>query len=116
MKIFDKRTWVGLMVCSLLVLGAGCVGQTSNGGQLSLYNFPSIEASWIRNGEPILFEGKLWYPTDNVENLQDSEVFLMGEYQDVQVFIEKTDVKPYDRLYTKFANSQFRSFTHREDS
>ena len=95
-----------------MILFSGCVGGggVSNGGQLNTYPFPSMEAEWIRTGEPIEFDGKLWYPQDGVENITDSEVFLMGEYRGVQFFVEKTDVKPYDRLYTKFGANRFRYF------
>ncbi len=43
----------------------------------------------------------------------DSEVLLLGEYRNVQFFIDKIDVRPYARLYTKFANNQFRFFKKR---
>ncbi len=114
MNIFYKKFMTIVIGCSFSLL-TGCVSHTSNGGQLTMYRTPSMEAAWIRNGDPILFDGTLWYPTDNVENIQDAEVYLMGEYQEVQFFIEKTDVKPYDRLYTKFGENQFRSFAHREE-
>ena len=81
---------------------------------MDIYRFPSIEAEWIQNGDPIEFEGELWYPTDGVENLLDSEMYLVGEYRGVQFFIEKTDVRPYDRLYTKFAQNRFRYFQKKQ--
>ena len=68
------------------------------------------EAEWIRNGEPVEFEGERWYPQDGIENLLDSEVYQVGEYRSVPVFVEMTDVKPYDRLYTKFSKNKFRFF------
>ena len=46
----------------------------------------------------------------DVENLMDSEVFQIGEYKDVQIFVDKLDVKPYQRIYTKFAKNKFRYF------
>ncbi len=105
----------GRMSSWIFILGvffwAGCGGgNIPNRGQMDIYRFPSIEAAWVQNGEPIEFEGELWYPTDGVENLLDSEVYLVGEYRGVQFFIEKTDIRPYDRLYTKFARNRFRYF------
>lgn len=94
----------------------GCsMNGASNGGQMALYAIPSQEAEWIRNGEPIEFGGKRWYPQDGIENLLDAEMYLMGEYRGGEFFIEKTDVKPYDRLYTKFGQNRFRYFEAKED-
>ena len=96
---------------TMVVFCSGCSGGTiPNKGQLDIYPTPNQETEWIRNGEPIEFGGKLWYPQDGIENLLDSEVYLLGEYRGVQFFVEKTDVKPYDRLYTKFGPNRFRYF------
>jgi len=97
-----------------VIVGCSMTG-TSNGGQMAIYATPSKEAEWIRNGEPIEFDGKQWYPQDGTENLLDSEVYLMGEYRGVEFFIEKIDVKPYDRLYTKFGPNRFRYFEVKKD-
>ena len=70
----------------------------------------AMEAEWIRNGEPIEFEDELWYPADSIEIFLDSEVSLIGEYQGVQFFIDKVDVRPFERLYTKFGRNKFRFF------
>ena len=97
----------------ILLLGA-CVScahiDNSNDGQLQSYPAPLIEAGWIRAGEPIVYENDKWYPVRDVENLMDSEVFQIGEYKDVQIFVDKLDVKPYQRIYTKFAKNKFRYF------
>ena len=94
-----------------VVLFCGCFSSNiPNGGQLDIYPTPNQEAEWIRSGEPIEFDRKLWYPQDGIENLLDSEVYLLGEYRGVQFFVEKIDVKPYDRLYTKFSSNRFRYF------
>ncbi len=74
-----------------------------------------LEPEWIRNGEPIIFEGETWYPADSIENLLDSEVYLMGEYNGTQLFVEYTDVRPYDRIYTKFAKNKFRFFEKKKE-
>ena len=113
------------MRCQLLKAGilifffsvmTGCVtASMSNSGQMGMYSAPEEEAEWIRNGEPIEFDGKLWYPQDGTENLLDSEMYLMEEYRGVQFFAEKTDVKPYDRLYTKFSRNHFRYFEVKKD-
>ena len=68
------------------------------------------EASWIRDGEPIVFEGESWVPQDDVENLFDSEVYYLGSYRDVNLYAEKTDVRPYNNLYTKFGKNRYRLF------
>ena len=68
------------------------------------------EAFWIRDGEPIMFEEESWVPQDDVENLFDSEVYYLGSYRDVNFYAEKTDVRPYNRLYTKFGKNKYRLF------
>lgn len=100
----------------LLMMGvfafSGCaqMDMNKNKGHLQSYPIPAVEAGWIRNGEALEFEGKSWFPTDDVENLLDEEVYKVGEYKEVGVFVEKIDTKPYERLYTKFARGKFRYF------
>jgi hypothetical protein len=95
--------WVTLLTsCSSNVKG--------NVGLMPNYAIPQEEAAWIRNGEPILFEEEYWYPQDNYDVLLDSEVIPVGEYQGVQFFVGKIDVRPYDRLYSKFGKNKFRIF------
>ena len=97
---------------------AGCSGSVQdkgNIGQMQSYPIPVMEAEWIRNGEPIQFEDEMWYPVDEIENFLDSEIYLVGEYEGVQFFIEKTDVRPYRRLYTKFGKNKFRVFEPKEE-
>ena len=94
-----------LVVCCL-----GCVNTKGNVGRLQSYPFQVLETEWIRNGEPIEFENGLWYPQDDVEVLQDSEMILMGDYRGVQYFIHKFDVRPFRRLYTKFGPNKYRFF------
>ena len=100
----------GILIFCFFVLTGCSTTRMSNGGQMEMYSAPEEETEWIRNGEPIEFDGKLWYPQDGIENLLDSEVYLMGEYRGVQFFAEKTDVKPYAHLYTKFAKNRYRYF------
>ena len=80
-----------------------------------VYPIPTEEAEWIVKGQPIEFEGERWDPEDYVDLLLDSEVALAGESQGVQFFVEKIDVRPYDRLYTKFGLNKFRVFTKYHD-
>jgi hypothetical protein len=101
-----------VLTCVLL----GCQATTGNVGQMQSYAFDTLEPQWIRNGEPLLFEGEKWYPTDGIENLLDNEVYPVGEYRGVKFFVEKVDIRPYNRLYTKFGKNKFRYFEQKEDS
>lgn len=95
---------------------SGCASMTAdNSGQVQSYPAPVIEAGWIRDGEPIIYDGTKWYPANDYEVLQDSEVYQITEYKGVQVFVEKIAVKPYDRLYTKFDKNKFRYFERRDN-
>ena len=102
------RIALGMIVVTLLT--AGC-SSSGNKGVMQSYPPPAVEALWIRNGEPIIYDERKWFPRDDIEIFQDSEVALIGEYRGVQIFVEKTDVKPYGRLYTKFGFNQFRYYT-----
>lgn len=90
------------------------VGCAANQPIEQIYSYLEPEAEWIQKGEPIEFQGQWWYPADDVENLLDTEVYSAGEYKGVQIFIEKTDVFPYERVYTKFAKNKFRYFRKNE--
>ena len=106
MKTFDKY-----FVSALIILGLFCIsGCVTPQTHKDFYQIPETEADWIRDGQPIQFESKLWYPMDVVENLLDEEVYPLGEYREVQFFADKTDVRPYERLYTKFGKHKFRVF------
>ena len=105
----------GILIFSFSIMTGCAPSSVSNSGQMEMYNTPEKEAEWIRNGEPIEFDGKLWYPQDETENLLDAEVYWVGEYRGVQFFVEKMDVKPYDRLYTKFSRNRFRYFELKKD-
>ena len=89
---------------------AGCV-TTSRTDEAPIVTAAQLtEPVWIRNGEPIVFEGEDWFPTDEVENLLDSEVYQAGTYLDQPFFIEKIDVRPFDRVYTHFSKNRYRAF------
>ena len=94
---------------------SACQTTTGNTGRMQMFPLMSSEADWIRNGEPIEFEGEKWYPADIVEVLLDSEVFLLGEHRGLQFFVEKADVRPYNGLYTKFDVNKFRLFEKKSD-
>ena len=100
---------LSVIIGVLAVTGCAHTGP-DNQGQLQSYPAPTIEAGWIRDGNPIVYEGNKWYPVDDLENMLDSELFQVGEYNGVQVFVDKVDTKPYNRLYTKFAKGKFRYF------
>ena len=114
MRLHKKLSREALSVClSLVFLAAGCASPGGKGSNW-ISTSVAVEPEWIRNGEPIEFEGELWYPADSVENLLNSEVYQVGEYREIQVFVDYTDVKPYDRLYTKFSKNKFRFFQKRQ--
>lgn len=99
--------WLILM---LLCVTAGCVPLSKTPSAAQVYPFPETEPEWIRNGEPLEFEKELWYPQDDIALLLDPEVLRVGSYRDVEVFVSKTDVRPYRWLYTKFDKNKFRVF------
>ncbi len=106
-----------LALCPLLLCLCflpACQTTKGNAGRIQNYPLLSTEAEWIRHGEPIEFEGNLWYPADGVESLTDSEVYILGEYRGVQYFADKVDVRPYERLYTKFDKNKFRYFKKKD--
>ena len=111
----QKRLGFGLWLAFAIFLG-GCASFSSgNGGQVQSFPAPSVEAVWIRDGQPIEFDGYKWYPVNDYEILTDSEVYQIGEYKGVQFFVEKISSKPYERIYTKFDKNKFRYFEHRDD-
>ena len=111
MGLIMRQSIYGLLLLVLSCVCASCVHRNSdNSGQLQSYPAPLIESGWIRNGEPIVLEKEKWYPMRDVEDLTDAEVYQIGEYKNVQIFVDKVDVKPYQRIYTKFAKNKFRYF------
>ena len=101
---------VGFVLCLF-----GCGSKFARKKQPKVYFFPEVEAEWIRNGQPIEFEAEQWYPQDSVDILLDQEVYWIGSYNDTEVFDEKADVRPYNRIYTKFGKNKFRVFTKKEE-
>ncbi len=99
-----------ILTCLLSVSLSGCLSTSGNDGSMQSYLYAVVEPEWIRNGEPLVFEDKPWYPKDGVEIFTDAEMYLVGEYRGVQFFSDRTDVRPFDRLYTKFGRNKFRYF------
>jgi hypothetical protein len=105
-------------VIMMVVMGAaglsGCQFPKSGVDPLALTGAPLTEAAWIRNGEPIQFEGENWYPMDEVENLLENEVIQVGVYREVPFYLDRADVKPFDRVYTRFLKNRFRAYEKKE--
>ena len=106
-------------MCLSILTGVGLFGCAhspgENEGQLQSYPAPVIEDSWIRDGQPLEYGGQKWYAVNDVEVLLDSEVYQIGEYKGVQIFVDKIDTKPYHRIYTKFAKNKFRYFEKKDN-
>ena len=113
----NKRKCLKFALWFIMVgfLGGCATVNTGNDGQVQSYAAPVIEAEWIRNGEPIEYDGNKWYPVNDYETLDDSEVYQIGEYKGVQIFVEKIAVKPYERIFTKFDKNKFRYFERRDN-
>ena len=105
-----KNTILRIVSTAFLLSAAGCAQHEGNIGQMSTFAAPATEAKWIKDGQAIEFEDGKWYPQDELDVLLDSEVDKMGEYNGVEFFIEKMDVRPFNRLYTKFGRNKFRVF------
>lgn len=103
-----------VLLLVITMLSAGCISLPKPTDNKIAVPTPTSEAAWIRNGEPIQFEGDDWYPTDEVENILDNEIYQVGVYRDVIFFLEKTDVRPFERVYTRFAKNRYRAFERRE--
>lgn len=107
-----RKYLMGLLGLTLILV-SGCSGMKGNDGNVTTYKIPVGEPEWIRNGEPLEYDGVLWYPMDSVDVLLDSEVILLGQCRDVDFFAQTVDVKPYNRLYTKFGRNKFRVYLQR---
>ena len=110
-RFMNNLFWMGIV----LAAWAGCARPTGNVGRMQSFPVPAMEAEWIRNGQPIEFEDELWFPVDDYETLTDSEVYLISQFQGVQVFVEKIDVRPFERLYTKLDVNKYRIYERNDD-
>ncbi len=96
-KILSILTMISFSFCLL-----GCGAEFFRKKEPKMYSFPEVEARWIRLGQPIEFETEQWYPQDSIDIFLDKEVYLIGNYNGIEVFAEQADVRPYNRIYTKF--------------
>ncbi|MBU2540347.1 MAG: hypothetical protein KJ593_00425 [Candidatus Omnitrophica bacterium] len=100
---------IGLML--LVIIFTGC----ASGSWARIRGDYAIkEADWIREGSPIIYESKSLYPTEHVENHLDREMEYVGEFQQVPFYVELRQIKPYNRLYTKFNYHKYRLFLLKE--
>lgn len=101
-----------LVMLLALILFAGCAG-----GAMGRYirSYPIREADWIRDGKPIIYEGLNWHPTENIENHLDKEMEYVGEFQRVPFYVERRQIKPYNRIYTKFGYHKYRVFLEKKN-
>ncbi|MCB9719443.1 MAG: hypothetical protein H6756_01055 [Candidatus Omnitrophica bacterium] len=106
----NRSRWLLFLILTVPLTGCVSTAPGGNKGHLPTYPFTKIEPEWIRNGEPVDFEGELWFPQDGIESLTDQEVLPVGNYRDVQLFVDKVDVRPFDRVYTKFGVNKYRYF------
>ncbi len=102
------RLWYGMIL--VILVSAGCMRPPQSVNTLAEASLPLTEPVWVHNGEPIEMEGGVWFPTREVERFMDSEMFLIGKIRDTNVYVERTDVKPYARLYTRFDQGRYRAF------
>lgn len=104
-----RCSWFNVLMAGMVLLGlAGCMAARQR-SEPSLTADQLTEPVWIRHAEPVEFEAAAWFPTDNVENLLDHEVYQAGVYRDVPFFIDRTDVRPFERIYVRFAPNRYRA-------
>jgi len=112
-KIIIQKSFQGLFKFGILFLLITIFGCASYEPGKFRGDFPIKESAWIKEGQPIIFENQSWYPTEDIENLLDSEMDLLGQYNEVPFYIERSQIKPFNRVYTKFGNHQYRLFKQR---
>lgn len=100
-----KKCFLFIFVLLLSLNYSGCVELNKQAWEYSVE-----EPQWIKNGEPIIFENQKWYPRDIIETLLDEEMFNIFTYNGEKIYIEKKEVRPYNRLYTKFGKLKYRLF------
>jgi hypothetical protein len=104
-----RCSWSYVLMAGVILLGVnGCQSMPEKtDGPLTADQL--TEPVWIRNAEPVEFEAAAWFPTDNVENLLDNEVYQAGVYRGVPFFIDRTDVRPFECIYVRFAPNKYRA-------
>ena len=90
----------------------GCAAGSS--GRISS-DYAIKDADWIREGRPIIYEDKSWFPTEHIENHLDREMEYLGEFQQVPFYVERRQIKPYNRIYTKFGYHKYRLFLKKKE-
>lgn len=101
-------SYMAVMALVLMMGLTGCHSVRSRSND-ALNAAQWVEPAWVRNAEPVEFEGQSWFPTDNVENLLEYEVYQAGVYRDRPFFIDRQDVRPFERIYIRFAPDKYRA-------
>ncbi len=102
--------FIALMLCAIIFTGCA-TGSWSRRSK----DYAIKEADWVREGKPIIYESKSWYPTEYIENHLDKEMEYIGEFQQLPFYVELRQIKPYNRVYTKFNYHKYRLFTLKEE-
>lgn len=104
----NKKVFVLL---GLVFIAAGCAANSQfSPGK----DYAAKEAAWIKDGKPILYDNKSWYPTEFIENHLDKEMEYIDSFQKVPFYVERRQIRPYDRLYTKFDYHKYRMFLEKK--
>ncbi len=106
-----KKEILNTMLALLIFGFAGCAANQS--GALNK-DFTTREAGWVKEGKPIIFESRSWYPTEYIENHVDSEMDYVDQFQNVPFYVERRQIKPFDRIYTKFDYHKYRLFIEKK--
>ena len=109
-----RNKYVGLFLFFIMlfavIVNCGCKTTETQKMKKDIYADMEREAAWIIKGEPIEFEGERWYPADGIESLLETEVYPVGEHRGVKFFVDKIDIRPFNRLYTLFEKHKYRFF------
>jgi hypothetical protein len=106
-----RKQFIIALFLILIFSLAGCAAGYLN----KPHDYTTKEADWIRNGQPITYDNKKWYPTEYIENHLDVEMEYAGEFQKVPFYVERRQIKPFNRIYTKFDYHKYRLFTERRE-
>lgn len=100
-----------ISVLFLAVALSGCIAGSA--GRRNI-DYAIKEAGWIKEGKPIIHDDKSWYATEYIENHLDNEMEYVGEFQSVPFYVERRQIKPYNRIYTKFDYHKYRVFLEKK--
>ncbi|MEW6008659.1 MAG: hypothetical protein AB1629_03400 [Candidatus Omnitrophota bacterium] len=101
----------GILVLFLAIVLAGCAGSYAARRNI---DYAIKEAEWIKDGKPLIYDNKSWYATEFIENHLDNEMEYVGEFQNAPFYVERRQIKPYNRIYTKFDYHKYRLFLERK--